>query len=236
MDVVKQKNDWKEVWNKKGFQNKDLHQLDGWDHLEKKQWDNFLSNSFFPIKDYLKNIDSIMELGCGAGAAIRFINENYPNILLNGFDYSESLIKICKDNIQGNFWVDDAQNEKWVCEDEKYDFVFNVGTFIYLENEEYALEVLKKMYQTSKSGKILIIDISDKEKEELAKKLRKETHQSSDKIIKEDLKHLYLPKSLFENFAKDNNCDIKIFNQIDICNFDWNLSAPYRYNVLIEKK
>lgn len=236
MDVKERTNKWKEVWNKKGFQEKDLHQLDGWDHLGIQEWNHFLNQSFLPVKDFLNKIDSIMELGCGAGAALRFINEKYPKISLHGFDYSPPLINSCNRNLKGNFWVDDAQNEKWICDQNLYDFVFNVGTFIYLQDENYALHTLEKMYKNSKFGKLLIIDISDKEKQSIAKKLRNETHNKSDKIINEDLQHLYLPKSLFVNFAKKNNCNIDIFDQINICNFEWNLSAPYRYNVLIEKK
>lgn len=233
--MIEQQNSWKEVWNKKGFQNKDLHQLDGWDHLKKEEWDIFLSNSFSPVKWYLNQINSVMELGCGAGGALRYVKETYPGIELSGFDYSDSLIKICNTNLNGNFWVDDARNENWICENGQYDFVFNVGTFIYLRDENDARHVLKKMYEASNKGKVLLVDISDKERESLAKSLRKETHQSNDKIVNGDLQHLYLRKSLFQQFAIENNCKIQIFDQIEICNFEWNLSAPYRYNVLIEK-
>jgi trans-aconitate methyltransferase len=227
---------WKDVWEQKGLQQKDLHQLDGLDHLSKKQWDLFLSKTFEPVNDFLIGCANVMELGCGAGGALRFIREKFSGIQLNGFDYSESLITVCKEYLDGEFWVDNAQNENWINEDKTYDFVFNVGTCMYLDDESYVSHILEKMTRMSKSGKILIAEVSDKERENLAKNIRKETHSSRDKLVKKDLQHLYVRKEVFVDFAKKNGCKIEIFEQKDICPMAWNLSHQYRYNVLIEKK
>ena len=59
---------WKEVWIKKGRQSKDLHQLDGWDHLTKKEHDIFLKSSLDPLFKFLENAKSVSEIGCGSGA------------------------------------------------------------------------------------------------------------------------------------------------------------------------
>lgn len=229
-------NNWKEVWHKKGLQTKDLHQMDGLDHMNKIQWDEFLSRSFQPVQELIKNYETVFELGCGAGAALRFLKEKNSNLKLFGFDYSESLIEVCNKNLEGEFWVDDAESQEWKFEDRKYDFVFNVGTFMYISSEEAAVKIVKKMLDLSKSGKIFLIEISDKEREHLAKDIRKSTHPTNNNLVKAELDHLYLSKEIFKKIADENNCSIQIFDQIDICNFDWNLSAPYRYNVLIEKK
>lgn len=227
---------WKHVWERKGNQNnKLLHQLDGWDHLTIEQWKEFQRRNFEPALKTLSHSNDILEIGCGSGAAIAVVKEMFPNVTLNGFDYSESLIKVCNENVEGNFWVSDIENENWGNQKVSYDFVFSVGTFIYLRNEEVARKCTEMMISLSSSGKVLIAEVSDKDRENIANNLRKVTHNVLNPLVNQKLDHLYLSKSFFEEIAAKNSCKVSFFDQKDICPFDWNLSSPYRYNVLLER-
>jgi trans-aconitate methyltransferase len=234
-DYVK-KNSWKEVWLKKGQQTEKLaHQMDGWDHLSIEQFHEFQKRNFSPLLNDIHSFNNVLEMGCGAGGALNFLHYNFPNLELNGFDYVDTLVDACRKNLPGNFWVGDAEETSWKTQRNSYDFVFNVGTFIYLCNEEVAANAVNSMLNLSKSGKVLIADISDLDRRDLALELRKKTHDSSSKVVDQQLDHLYLPKNFFSKIAADMGCRVNFFDQRDICSFDWNLSAAYRFNVVFEK-
>jgi hypothetical protein len=47
-----------------------------------------------------------------------------------------------------------------------------------------------------------------------------------------DLKHVFHDKSWFEKIAEENNCNIKIFDQI----FERYSNSKLRFNVILEKR
>lgn len=237
------KNDWKWIWDNRQVDmncvdNKSVREV----FLELKKCNGFdivgdgltyeaLCEQYEFTKNQLglyreEKIKSVYEVGCGSGANL-FLFEK-EGIETGGCDYSHNLVKLAKEVL----YTKDV-----TCIEASllsilpiYDSVFSNSVFSYFENEEYALNVLEKMYQKARYS-IGILDVHNEEK-------RQEFICYREKIIPDykerykNLPKLFYRKEFFERFAREHNMEVK-FTESSMEGY-WN--NPFVYHCFLYKK
>lgn len=226
-------NEWLDIWEKKykSFDfTKDLHVLDGFDGMSKKEWQNLVNYFLDIIK--IEPEDAVLEVGCGSGA---FINEIGRCKELSGIDYSEDAIEAIKKMVAGNFIVAEANTIPF--QSNSFDKVLSFAVFFYFSSYEYAREAFIEMLRVMKpDGTLFIGDINDLDKKELAITLREESDgkRKAKYLSKKKVDHLYFPKSFFQNLANEHNMEITFIEQNKELAFYYN--SQYRYSILMHSK
>lgn len=174
----------------------------------------------------VNNIKSVYEVGCGSGANL-YLFEN-DGMVCGGVDYSGKLVECSK-------WI--LKSSDIICAEaidmdvnSQYDAVLSNSVFSYFPNEEYALEVLEKMFQKAVFS-IGIIDIHDEEKKDDFYAYRRTVMEDFDERYK-NLSKLFFSKSFFQEFAEKNQADILITNSK--MNGYWN--NEYVFNCFMYKR
>jgi cyclopropane fatty-acyl-phospholipid synthase-like methyltransferase len=233
---IRSKN-WFKIWEKKGHNLKNskiekIIEADGFSlasgAFNKQNWFRYIKSIFSEIK--IKKNSEILEYGCGAGAFLSFFYDKGYN--LNGIDFSKSLIRKGKKYFP-TIKFQCGEISKIDSFDKKFDLIFSHSVFHYFNDYHYANSLIKKMLSKLKdNGYICILDVPEKDKEQIFKK------RLINKIgIKEYKKkygvytHLFYKKSFFTTLAKKNDLKIKIFNQ----NFKSYENSKYRYNIIFQK-
>ncbi len=234
----KYNNEWLKIWEKKGRELKsskleNLINANGhntkFGQFKKKNWNKYIKSIFKDIR--IKKDSEILEYGCGAGAFLSYwYGKNY---YLNGIDYSKSLVAKGKRYFPKiNFKVGEISSlEKF---NKKFDLIFSHSVFQYFENYKYAENLILKMLTKLKNkGCICILDIPDKDRENLyIKRLKKEMGEREYKKKYKSIKHFFYKKTFFKNFANKNDLEFKIFNH----NSEFNKNSKYRYNLILKFK
>ena len=205
---------WREIWSKRQTETTelslaDLLQLDGFDggagHFQPEEWSQFVLKILRQIDFQVS--DSIYEVGCGSGAFLYPIVQNYPTANFGGCDYSESLIKVARNALKmGQFEVLDAEK---ISTTPQYSYVASMSVFHYFD-ENYAQTVLRKMFQKCTKG-IFVLDIPNLETKHECEEMRRaklsiEEYQEKYK----NLKHTYFSKNYFYDFCHNNNLKCNI--------------------------
>ena len=237
-DLKKYNNRWLQIWEKKGRELKSSkieNLIDANGHntkfgqFKKKNWNKYIKSIFKNVK--IKKGSEILEYGCGAGAFLGYWYQK--KYLLYGIDYSKSLIlKGRKYFPKINFEVGEISSLDSF--NKKFDLIFSHSVFQYLKNYKYAENlILKMLTKLKKKGFIFILDIPDKEKENLyIKRLKKEMGTKEYKKKYEKNKHMFYKKEFFKDFAIKNNLEFKIFKH----NSEFNENSRYRYNLILRFK
>lgn len=131
------------------------------DVTRKLPWDEFEE-----FKKYIWENANILDLGCGNGRLVSFLNKITKDspllqrtVLCNryvGLDISEEIIKTAKKNHPGfEFLIGDFS--KLPFEDDTFDIIFSIASFHHIPSEELRLEALEEMKRVlRKDGKILM--------------------------------------------------------------------------------
>lgn len=224
-------NEWKNLWNKrhgeldkieKGDVRKtflELKRSAGFDVVNELTYEA-LYEQYAQTKQNLcpsglqKGIKSVYEVGCGAGANL-FLFE-HERIQTGGIDYSEGLLDTAKEVLK---------TEDLMCGDAvsmpvtpKYDCCFSNSVFSYFQDEEYALQVLEKMYEKANYS-IGILDVHDILKKEAFIKYREEIVPDYHERYK-NLPKLFYSRELFRKFAADHDMEI-VFKESTMAGY-WN--------------
>ena len=115
--------------------------------------------------------------------------------------------------------------------DKIYDLVLAHSVFHYFESLDFARTICCKMLKKS-SRKVAILDVpnrllqKDSEHDRSIAQAGYEVSKSQNEIS-----HLYYEKQWFEQFAKEENIDIKIIDQA----VDGYINSKYRFNVIMTK-
>lgn len=223
---------WEDIWNNRKIEIESdvlttLFKADGYDSgagLMTKEIMN--TYSMYIINSMgIRPGNSVFEIGCGAGALLYSMSHN--GILINGCDYSEALIKIVNQFLNGTFYVSHANS---FCTDVMYDYVFSAGVFHYFHTYDYAIDVVKRMLCISKNS-IAVFDIPDLEKKDESESKRRKADENYD-IKYNELRHLYYDKTWWLNLANELGCDMHIEDQ---CMKRYE-NSKFRYNVFMTKK
>jgi len=231
---MKEKNRWKEVWNRRfgsasGLNLSQLIQLDGFDtgagRIKESDWRVYAS--VIAKKIGLFDGAAIFEVGCGAGALLWAFREEY---LLNigGIDYASGLIDVARKVIpEGKFLVDEAIA---LDVDERYDYVIANGVFHYFDIN-YAAEVLRRMIKKAKRA-VVVTEVPDLNMKKASEALRRSMlSQEEYKIKYTGLEHTYYLRNWFRLQAKLFNLKCELFDGC-VPNYAQN---KFRFGCVIKK-
>ena len=113
---------------------------------------------FSIFKDYIKDGDKILDLGCGNGRLLELFKDK--DIEYIGVDTSEKLIEIAKKKYpDGKFQVADALNLPF--EDNYFDKVFSIAVLHHIPSKEYRLRFLKEAKRVLRKDGLLILTVWD---------------------------------------------------------------------------
>jgi len=189
--------------------------------------------SYMKQYDHLKSdltkrggVSSVFEVGCGSGPYLMlFENEG---IKIGGLDYSENLLKAAKLVLKNPLELvcDEALNLDTQI---KYDAVFCTSAFEYFESDDYAIQVLEKMFVKANKT-ICVLDVHESSKEEAYVAYRRKTQENYDELYK-DLNKKFYPRGLFGDFAKKKGVEI-VFKDSCLEGY-WN--APFVFDMYMYK-
>lgn len=225
---------WQKIWTLKGAkENIPLHHYDGFEILSEEDFTWLAKLTSAPLN--ISDEDNVLEIGCGAGAYLSELSKLYK-LNLNGIDYSPTLIQKIRSHLDGNFICLNVLNNALPFMNETLDLVMSFGVFMYFETESNVLKVLNEMDRVCKpGGKIFVGEVSDYDKQDLAKKVRFRTHNNQEKLVDDNPDHLYIDKKVFFEFAQSKGYDIQIMDGADLGIEEINPSSKYRFYVYITK-
>lgn len=232
-------NKWKKIWNSKGTnydEHKDKINLSyllassGYDMgagaMSVTSWKNYVSKITKTLK--ITENQQLLEVGCGAGAFLYPLRNK--NVRICGIDYSESLIKICKEAIpSGTFFVEEAGQLPF--ENSLFDVIVSMSVFHYFPNQEYTEKVLNEMLRClAPGGKIALLDINDVDKQSNYEQIRKlYLGEKKYNELYSQYSHLFYSKEWFKTFASNQALDCFIEEQ-DIEGYG---NSQLRFNVFL---
>lgn len=223
-------NSWEAIWNNRqpenGYDLVDLIKINGFDgggtSFSTEAWLKYVTS--FEKTIPIDPSDSIFEFGCGCGAFLLPFYE--MGHVVGGIDYSETLIKIASTVMdKGDLAV---KNAKDTFADTIYDLVLAHSVFQYFESLDFAKTVCCNMLQKS-SKKVAILDVPNsllQKESERDRSIVKAGYRAKDELL-----HLYYEKQWFEQFAIEEDVDIKIIDQ----SVDGYINSKYRFNVILTK-
>lgn len=145
------KESWKQIWTRKGKAEGGVNDLLAFNGYERTQVD-MKEVSACIIKELdIKKTDSVLEVGCGAGALAQYLDCNYV-----GVDYSETLVKKHIELLGNSVLVGEANN--LIFKDKSFDKIICYGVFLYFDNKEYAWQAIEEFKRVARKG-ILIGEI-----------------------------------------------------------------------------
>jgi trans-aconitate methyltransferase len=221
---------WKLIWDNKAANSSDLMDLiiaNGYDHhtkIDKENYSNFLNHVLKKL-GASKN-ESIFEVGCGAGAALRIFKEY--GMMVGGIDQSESLLESTRTlDISNDLILGDAYE---LSQFPQYDYVVSMSVFQYFPDLSYVADITNKMLLKSKSKKIAILDINDIDKKIDFLNYKKSTIENYEKKYK-GLDQLYIDKQFWIELCNAFNCKV----EIEPCIIKDYVNAPFKYNVYVSQ-
>lgn len=123
-----------------------------WGNHRNKLDDLYYSERYF-LEPALKNVNTVLDVGCAAGGSFDFCREANYNINYTGIDISEALINIAKElHPKGDFFLYDGHEITF--KENKFDLVFSIGVLHHLH---HWCNMIKQMVKCS--SKFTIFDI-----------------------------------------------------------------------------
>lgn len=141
-----------------------LKQLDGWNEKETVEYytnnrntysDLYDSEKYFITKEFISQIDSVLDVGCSVGGISNIFREFNESIIYTGIDVSENAILRAKEissNKNSSFYCYDGKSE-FPLNTTKYDLVFSSGVMHLVDNYK---DLLKQMIE--RTNKYLLVD------------------------------------------------------------------------------
>ena len=107
----------------------------------------------------IKNGSRVLDAGCGTGLLSRYVQDTYPNIDIDAFDYSELRVieakKRSSDNYKINFFPDNIESTNLVSE--TYDVIVSRYVIEHLPNPKAAIIEMARLLKPG--GMLYIIDL-----------------------------------------------------------------------------
>jgi len=210
-------NRWRDVWSRRHADERsnlalhDLIALDGFDSgagkIEVEDWREYARRVARKLN--LNDETSVYEVGCGAGAFLYALCEQY-NLKVGGVDYSAGLIAAAQKAFprSRDFQCLEAAA---IDTNEKYDYVISNGVFHYFDLD-YAKKTLLKMLDKAKCG-VCILEIPDLKTRNQSEKFRRDMLTTKEYEIKyAGLHHTYYDRDWFASIVKEHDIKIEIFN------------------------
>ncbi len=192
----------------------------------------------------------VLDVGCGTGMMLRQIAPRVAQI--TGVDFSERMVELAERHLPGNAIVQRENAESLPFKNEAFNRVLCYNVILNFPDDNFTFGVLTELVRiTRKRGLILVGYVPDYDKREeqalfvnqlQQKAAESRQHSFTSRIIarakdlwlyrlcnsvKPNLWNRFYTRGFFENFARQNACDIKILPM----NVEGYIYAPYRYDV-----
>ena len=151
---------------------------------------------------------NLLEIGCGTGATLLEIKNNYKNAKLYGVDINEAALSIAK-NVTDNLVLGDIREEKLPYEDGLFDYIIIGDLLQDISNPEKIVKNIKKYL---KNGGYLIFTTINNLNVKYLKQLFKPLTKNDEyrKVDEENVNLLTLDK--IRNMITENGYNIEKFN------------------------
>jgi SAM-dependent methyltransferase len=226
---------WRDVWRHRPVKQAgavglaDLMAADGFDAfggVDETAWRAYLA--MFVARMGLHPGESILEVGCGAGAFLLPLAE--AGYTVAGLDYSPELVAVARAAIPGaEITVAEAIDLDTIGE---FDIVVSNGVFLYFPDLGYAAAVLRRMLAASKRG-VAVLDVPDAHLQGDA--LRERRKWLGDETYDQKygrLNHLYFDRGWFNTTIGDKSVVVETAHQ----NLRGYFNASYRFNVFAHSR
>ena len=194
-----------------------------------EKWENTIKNIKDVINYDITNKNKIMEIGCGAGAILKYFEKDD----IYGIEPSVTYFNIVSKALKGNFLLGDALKFEDL-EDNKFDYVICYSTCQFFPDEEYFMKFIKICYNKLRiGGKLFIGDILDKdlEKDYINFRINQIGEEKYKKMYTNtNLNHLYLSRTRISDFL--NNFVLLKITGSDKRGYE---DKYYRFNICCEK-
>ena len=190
---------WKKVWNSREIELNtksllldELIKANGFDtgvgDYNTEDWQTL--TAFIAKKFNLNTNSKVFEIGCGSGAFLYSLKQ-HSGCEIYGVDYSQPLIKIAKNYIDGDFKICDAK-DNWGLEI-KMDNIISHSVFNYFPDMEYVTKVIENTFlNLKKGGSIAFLDLNNEKKESDYHDLRKKLYVNPEIYEKKYESHSHL--------------------------------------------
>ncbi len=118
-----------------------------------KPWDEFKL-----FKEYIRDGQKILDLGCGNGRLYKFLKDQNLNVDYYGLDNAEKLISICKEKypeVADRFKV--GEIFKLPYDESQFDVVICIATFHHLSDYTQRINTLEQVRRVLKPGGYLLM-------------------------------------------------------------------------------
>ena len=141
-----------------------LYLLSNWQHSSKTKYDDMIKDTLNKINPPLRSNESIFEIGCGYGACLKFISDNYKGIKIAGSDYSKNAIDSIQQTFpKGQFYLQNMI-QKHPIPDNNFDIVISIGAVaMYLYKPEIIITIKELVRLTKPGGSIIITHFTEKD-------------------------------------------------------------------------
>lgn len=194
---------WQHIWGKRSLQPQHaitldtLIALDGFDSGAGKialpDWQEYTRR--ISEKLGMQPGNSVFEVGCGAGAFLYALRQQYP-LDVGGLDYATGLVEAAQQAMpDGDF---KAQSAQTMATAPQYDFVIANSVFHYFD-EAMAAEVFQAMWQKANIG-VAVLDIPHAATKEACERARRDALTEAEYEEKyRGLHHTYFSPDWFAN-------------------------------------
>lgn len=120
-------------------------------HFDKTRYSPWQEFELF--KQYIKDGQKILDLGCGNGRLYKFLKAQNLNVNYHGLDNAERLILISQEKypeVAEQFKVGEMYNLPY--NDSQFDIVICIATFHHLPTKDLRLKTLSEIHRVLKSG------------------------------------------------------------------------------------
>jgi trans-aconitate methyltransferase len=225
---------WKDIWNRRSAKKEELDldaliKLDGFDsgagRIEVLDWQDYAS--LIAKKLGVKECSSVYEIGCGAGAFLYALRQEYT-LSVGGIDYSAGLIAAATRAMpDGDFIVSEADAMEVI---PNYDFVISNGVFHYF-NLDYAIGVLNRMIKKAKVA-VAVLEVPDLSTKDESEAFRRDILSQVEYEKKyAGLEHTYYSRDWFRAQAEFHGLDCEVFDGC-VRNYAQN---QFRFGCIIHK-
>ncbi len=120
----------------------------------------FIGKEFNLFKPFFKDGQHIVDLGCGNGRLLNFLDKEHPRFSYIGIDNSEAILEEAKKlHPQAQFKVGDQL--KIPLRDESVDLLFNIRAFHHIPSKKMHAQALQEIKRVLKKNGVLIVTVWD---------------------------------------------------------------------------
>lgn len=142
------KETWKQIWTRKGTVSGGSTDLLAYDGYEATQVDMAEVARQIVKQLDIKKEDTVLEVGCGAGALAQYLECNYV-----GVDYSPTLVKKHIEILHNSVLVGEAAD--LIFKDKSFDKVICYGVFLYFDDKAYASKAVAELLRVARKGVLI---------------------------------------------------------------------------------